>query len=343
MVRNVKCQVEVKIMIDRRAFLKSLAGLTTGILLSSGGAEGQDANTSSDRLGDLLPMRMFGRTNEKVTMLGVGGWHIGEMSESEAEKTIETALAGGVRFFDSAASYQAGGSEERLGKLLIPKYRDDIFLMTKTTARDASTARKHLEGSLKRLKTEQVDLWQVHAVRNPEDVDERISNGVFEVMIEAKKSGKARYIGFTGHTSPTAHQRVLSQSDIFDACQLPVNVTDVSYNSFIEGVIPSLVEKNIGIIGMKSLANGGFFGGSRHGKHGANPRVVPNRVTIEDAIRFVWSFPISTLVTGPDNAAQMQEKIDIAKTFSGMKENERNQLVEKVADMAGTTVEFYKA
>ncbi len=330
-------------MIDRRAFLKSLAGLTTGILLSSGGAEGQDTEPSSDRLGTLLPMRKFGRTGETVTMLGVGGWHIGEMTEKEAQKTIDTALAGGVRFFDSAESYQQGGSEKRLGKLLIPKYRDDIFLMTKTVARDAATARKHLEGSLKRLNTEQVDLWQVHAVRNPEDVDERIENGVFDVMIEAKKSGKARYIGFTGHTSPSAHQRVLSQSDIFDACQLPVNIADISYESFIEGVIPALVEKNIGVIGMKSLANGGFFGGSRHGKHGTNPRVVPNRVSIEEAINFVWSFPVSTLVTGPDNAAQMQEKIDIAKTFTEMKEVERNKLVEKVADMAGTTVEFYKA
>lgn len=330
-------------MIDRRAFLKSLAGLTTGILLSSTSAEGQDAKPSSDRLGTLLPLRKLGRTDESVTMLGLGGWHIGEMDEKEAQKTLDIALEGGLRFFDSAESYQDGGSETRLGKLLIPKYRDDIFLMTKTTARDAATARKHLEDSLKRLKTEQVDLWQVHAVRNPDDVDERIDGGIFDVMVEAKESGKTRYIGFTGHTSPTAHQRVLNKSDIFDACQLPVNLTDVSYESFIDGVIPTLVERNIGVIGMKSLANGGFFGGSRHGKHGPNPRVVPNRVTIQEAIRFVWSFPVSTLVTGPDNAEQLQEKIDIAKRFSGMKQDERDQLIEKVADMAGRTVEFYKA
>ncbi len=330
-------------MIDRRAFLKSLAGLTTGILLSSANAEGQDAKPSSDRLGTLLPMRKFGRTDEAVTILGVGGWHIGEMAEKEAQNTIETALEGGVRFFDSAESYQAGKSEQRLGKLLVPKYRDDIFLMTKTTARDAVTARKHLEGSLKRLKTDQLDLWQVHAVRNPEDVDARIENGIFDVMAEAKESGKTRFIGFTGHTSPSAHQRVLEKSDIFDACQLPVNIADMNYASFIEGVVPTLVKQNIGVIGMKSLANGGFFGGSKHGKHGPNPRVVPNRVSISEAIRFVWSFPVSTLVTGPDDVAQMQEKIDIAKAYSGMGETERNKLIEKVADMAGTTVEFYKA
>lgn len=330
-------------MIDRRAFLKSLAGLTTGILLSSTGAEGQETNPSSDRLGKLLPRRKFGRTGEVVTILGVGGWHIGEMAEKEAQKTIETALEGGVRFFDSAESYQAGGSERRLGKLLVPKYRDDVFLMTKTTARDAATARKHLEDSLTRLNTEQLDLWQVHAVRNPEDVDGRIDNGIFDVMTEAKESGKTRFIGFTGHTSPSAHLRVLEKSDIFDACQLPVNLTDMSYESFIEGIIPTLVKRRIGVIGMKSLANGGFFGGTKHGKHGPNPRIVPNRVSVSEAIRFVWSFPVSTLVTGPDNAEQMQEKIDIAKAFSGMDDTERNKLIEKVADMAGTTVEFYKA
>ena len=329
-------------MIDRRGFLKSMASLTTGILLSSACAEGGEEESASDRLGTLLPTRKFGRTGEAVTMLGVGGWHIGEMSEAEAQKTIETALEGGVRFFDSAESYQSGGSESRLGKLLVPKYRDDVFLMTKTTARNATDAWKHLEGSLTRLNTDQLDLWQMHSVQNPADVDERVDNGILDVMLEAKATGKTRYIGFTGHTSPGAHERVLERTDIFDTCQLAVNLTDVSYESFIERVVPVLVERNIGVIGMKALANGGFFGGARHGKHGPNPKVVPDRVSISEAIRFVWSLPVSTLVTGPDDAKQMQEKIDIAKTFTGMNDDERNELIEKVEDMAGTTVEFYK-
>ena len=330
-------------MIDRRAFLKSLAGLTTGILLSSACAEGDEENTTTDRLGALLPTRRFGRTDEAVTMLGVGGWHIGDMTEAEAQKTIETALEGGVRFFDTAEGYQTGGSESRLGKLLVPKYRDDVFLMTKTRARNANEAWEHLEGSLSRLNTDRLDLWQVHAVRNPADVDERIENGVLDVMIEAKEAGKTRYIGFTGHSSPAAHQRVLEKTDIFDACQLSMNLVDVSYESFIEKVVPTLVERNIGVIGMKALANGGFFGGSQHGRHGTNPKVVPDRVSISEAIRFVWALPVSTLVTGPDNADQMQEKIDIAKKFTGMADDERHRLIDKVADMAGTTVEFYKA
>ena len=330
-------------MIDRRAFLKSLAGLTTGVLLSSACAEDAEENGTSDRLGALLPTRRFGRTGEAVTMLGVGGWHIGDMTEAEAQKTIETALEGGVRFFDTAEGYQTGGSESRLGKLLVPKYRDDVFLMTKTRARDANEAWEHLEGSLSRLNTDRLDLWQVHAVRNPADVDERIENGVLDVMIEAKETGKTRYIGFTGHSSPAAHQRVLEKTDIFDACQLSMNLVDVNYESFIEKVVPTLVERNIGVIGMKALANGGFFGGSQHGRHGTNPKVVPDRVSISEAIRFVWALPVSTLVTGPDNADQMQEKIDIAKKFTGMEDDERHRLIDKVADMAGTTVEFYKA
>ena len=329
-------------MIDRRAFLKSMASLTTGVLLSSACAEGGEEEIASDRLGTLLPTRRFGRTGEAVTMLGVGGWHIGEMSEAEAQKTIETALEGGVRFFDSAESYQAGGSERRLGKLLVPKYRDDVFLMTKTTARNATKAWEHLEGSLTRLNTDQLDLWQMHSVQNPADVDDRIDNGILDVMLEAKATGKTRYIGFTGHTSPAAHERVLEQTDIFDTCQLAMNLVDVSYESFIERVVPTLIERNIGVIGMKALANGGFFGGSQHGKHGSNSKVVPNRVSVSEAIRFVWSLPVSTLVTGPDNAKQMQEKIDIAKTFTGMDDDERQVLIEKVEDMAGTTVEFYK-
>lgn len=329
-------------MIDRRAFLKSMASLTTGVLLSSACAEGGEEETASDRLGTLLPTRRFGRTGEAVTMLGVGGWHIGEMSEVEAQKTIEIALEGGVRFFDSAESYQAGGSERRLGKLLVPKYRDDVFLMTKTTARNATKAWEHLEGSLTRLNTDQLDLWQMHSVQNPADVDDRIDNGILDVMLEAKATGKTRYIGFTGHTSPAAHERVLEQTDIFDTCQLAMNLVDVSYESFIERVVPTLIERNIGVIGMKALANGGFFGGSQHGKHGTNSKVVPNRVSVSEAVRFVWSLPVSTLVTGPDNAKQMQEKIDIAKTFTGMDDDERQVLIEKVEDMAGTTVEFYK-
>ena len=328
-------------MMERRSLLKWLAGFTAGILLCSQ-TNAQNKKLKSDRLGELLPLRTLGRTGEAVTMLGVGGWHLGELSERDAQASIEIALQGGVRFFDTAEMYQSGGSETRMGKLLIPKYRDVIYLMTKTTARNAQNARRHLEDSLRRLNTDYLDLWQVHAVKNPNDVDERITNGVFEVMAEAKESGKVRHIGFTGHHQPEAHLRVLEKSDIFDTCQMPINLADPSYSSFIKQVMPKLVERNIGVLAMKSLANGGFFGGSAHGQHGDNPKIVPNRVSIAEAVSFTWSLPVSVLITGFNNPQQMQEKIALANSFVAVDEQQRQDLIDKVADLAGRRVEFYK-
>ena len=124
---------------------------------------------------------------------------------------------------------------------------------------------------------------------------------------------------------------------------MPVNVADLSYKSFVREILPKLIDRGIGILAMKTLANGGFFGGSEHGEHGNRPKVVPNRISIAEAINFVWSFPISTLISGPDDATQMQEKIDLAESFSVMDESTRQTLVEQVADIAGQNVEFYKA
>ena len=327
-------------MKDRREFLKYLAGLTASLVIPTDGFASQ---TPSDQLGALLPQRLLGGTGEKVTMLGLGGWHIGRMSESEAQKTLDVALEGGLRFFDSAESYQAGGSERRLGKLLVPKYRDKVFIMTKSTATTAAGVRRHLEDSLRRLNTDYLDLWQVHAVTSARDVDNRIANEVFEVMQEAKASGKTRYIGFTGHSNPQAHAQVLRRSKIFDTCQMPVNIADPTYNSFIKNILPQLVERQIGVLAMKTLANGGFFGGSRHGQHGGKPKIIPDRVSIKEALHFVWSLPVSVLITGPDNAQQMQEKIDLARSYTNMEEEQRQRLIDKVADLAQKgSVEYYK-
>lgn len=332
-------------MINRRNFLKSLAALTAGLLMPACGQKLSTDNekSSGDILGELLPTRVLGRTGEAVTMLGLGGWHIGRMNKRDAQATIEAALEGGVRFFDTAETYQSGESERYLGEFLTPEYRDAVYIMTKSTAKDANTALKHLEGSLRRMKTDYLDLWQVHALKSPEDTDERVQNGVFDVMMEAKKSGKTRHIGFTGHTMPSSHLRVLEKTDIFDTCQMPVNLADPSYESFIEKVMPQLVERKIGVLAMKTLANGGFFGGSQHGQHGNKPIVVPNVVSIREALHFAWSLPVSVLITGPDNPEHMKEKITLARSFIGMDEAERQALVAKVADMAGRDVEFYKA
>lgn len=330
-------------MSKRRNFLKTLATLTAGMMVPYENLKGK-LLTPSDRLGDLLPQRMLGRTGEKVTMLGVGGGHIGKSDDRTAQEIFEAAIEGGVRFFDNAESYAAGGAEVKMGKYLVPKYRDVSFIMTKTTARTGKQAQEHLEASLRRMKTDYVDLWQIHAITDPQDVDRRIDNGVLEVVRKAKESGKARYIGFTGHSSFKAHQRMLEKTDILETCQMPINCFDPSYKSFIKNVLPTLTERNIGVIAMKTLSNGGFFGGTRHFYGGDNPRLVPKVVSIEEALHFAWSLPISVLVTGPDHADMMREKIEVAKSFQSMNETARLALIDRVAKAGydGTKVEFYK-
>ena len=213
-------------------------------------------------MGKFYPKGKLGKTGEYVTMLGTGGYHIGWTTERDAQEVIEAALEGGVRFFDTAESYSDGRSEERYGKYLTPKYRDLIFLMTKSTGQDAKTVQEHLEGSLRRLKVDHVDLYQVHSIRTPEDVDNRIANGVLDVLQKAKQDGKIRHIGFTGHQNPYAHAHMLERtkdSDIFDAVLMPVNVLDPSYFSFTENVLPKALDREPGVLAIKSLADGRFL------------------------------------------------------------------------------------
>ena len=265
------------------------------------------------------------------------------MSEREAQMTIEVALGGGVRFFDTADAYHAGGRERRLGQFLVPNYRDDVYIMTKTTAPDAAGAQEHLENSLRRLRTDYLDLWQMHAIESLADVDNRINNGVLEVLTKAKETGKVRHIGFTGHTRPAAHQRMLEKTDVLDTCQMPVNLADPLYESFIEGVLPTLVKRKIGVLAMKTLSGGRFVGRTHSGAPGKNPRLVPDRVSLQEAIHFVWSFPVSVLITGSHSSAQMKEMIDLARSFTPMGATERSALIEKIADLTGRKVEAYKA
>ncbi|WP_375582582.1 aldo/keto reductase [Cyclobacterium xiamenense] len=335
---------------DRRSFIKTLAGLTAGIMLpmqvpglKAGALEGKETKARvTDRWGELLPQRKFGNTGEAVTMLGLGGAHIARMPETEAERTIERAIEGGIRFFDNAESYGNGRGEERYGKYLSPKYRDVAFIQSKSTARDGKTAQAHLEGTLRRLKTDYLDLWLIHAVTSPSDVDGRISNGVLDVVQQAKESGKVRYIGFSGHSDFNAHLRMLERTDVLQACQMPINAFDPNYKSFITNVMPRLVEKKMAPMAMKTLANGGFFGGTSHFNHGDKPKIIPHALSVEEAVHFSWSLPISVLITGADNADMLTEKINFAKSFTAFDAAKRDQLVEKVAGFDGRLVEYYK-
>lgn len=296
---------------------------------------------------ELLPLRKLGKTGKSVTMLGVGGFHIHWTSEKEAREVIDTALENGVNFFDTAENYGPNVSEIRYGRFLTPKYRDQIFLMTKSQAKDAKTAREHLEGSLRRMKTDYLDLWQVHSLFTPEDVDERFANGVIDVFQEAKESGKVRFIGFTGHQNPYAHLRMLERTadrNFWDAAQMPVNPLDAaSDHSFTNLVMPKLLERNIGILAMKTLADGRFFAKKNHYDIRTDTPIIPDRFSVTDAMNFAWSLPISTLITGAENTEFLAEKIRLAKQFTQLDEAGRDELIDRVSDLERYgKFEYYK-
>ena len=320
-----------------------LTGYPKTDLVTTGTPAVQSATPARDRLGELLPQRRLGKTGQNVTMLGLGGAHIARMDKAEAQRTIEAALEGGIRFFDNAEMYGSGEGERRYGEFLSPDYRDVAFIMTKTTARDAQRAQQHLEDSLRRLNTDYLDLWQIHAIRSPEDVTGRLADGVLEVVRRAKAEGKVRHIGFTGHTDYHAHLEMLARTEVLETCQMPINAFDPNYKSFINNVLPRLVERNVAPLAMKTLANGGFFGGTRHFQGGDKPRIVPHVLSIREALHFVWSLPVSVLITGADHADMLREKIELARSFTAYTEEERQALVERVADFDGSSVEYYKA
>ncbi|HEX7584844.1 MAG TPA: aldo/keto reductase [Prolixibacteraceae bacterium] len=330
-------------MANRRTFLKSLAGATAGLTLIGAAQAGKDY---TDRLGVVLPKRKLGRTNEYVTMLGTGGYHVGWTTERDAQEVIEAALEGGIRFFDTAESYADGSSEIRYGKYLTPKYRDLIFLTSKSTGGDAKTVREHLEGSLRRLKTDHLDLYQVHAIATPEDVDSRIQLGVLDVLLKARQDGKIRYLGFTGHQNPFAHARMLErtkESDIFDTVLMPVNVLDQTYFSFTQNIMPKVLERNMGILAIKSLADGRFFAKKEQADWISDDPLIPNYLSIKEAMHFVWSLPVSVIISGNENATFMREKIALARSFSKLTEAQKAALIDKVKNIALTgKIEYYK-
>ncbi|MGC6456345.1 MAG: aldo/keto reductase [Coraliomargaritaceae bacterium] len=331
--------------IHRRDFLKTLA--VSGAALGVNGMTAQAEQ--SDALGKQLPLRPLGNTGESITMIGLGGYHIGLAEEKVAAATIESALEEGVRFFDTAEEYQKGESEKRYGRYLIPKYRDDIFLMTKSYSLNGRTTRKHLEESLRRLGTEQLDLWQIHSIQSIQDVDNRIRNGVIEELVKAKEEGKVRHIGFTGHSSPPAHKYLMEKyGDLFACSQMAINPIDVTAKeSFVADVLPELQRHNSGVLAMKSLADGRFFDRKMWRNTvvwESDDPVVPNYLSITDCTNFALSLPVSTLIVGADNPKYLREKTKIAREHKKLTESDRTLLIDKVAAFAEAgKVEYYKA
>ncbi len=331
-------------LMNRRNFLRnvSVAGLTLALPPSL-------LKAAPDKIGNVLPKRLLGKTGESVTILGLGGFHIGWTTLELAQATIEAALEAGVRFFDTAESYGPGTSEERYGTYLTPKYRDEIFLMTKSTAESAALAQTQLEDSLRRLKTDRIDLWQIHALQSPEDVEKRLSAGVLDVALKARDKGLVRHLGFTGHSSPYAHLRMIELAgDAFAACQFPVNPVDaVSKHSFINQVIPAAEKAGYGILAMKTLADGRFFSEKQVNTKvtwTTDDPIVPGHLSLEDCVHFALAQPVSVLITGAEKPEFLKDKVAIIERFRKLSNEDLSNLANRVQAFAGAgQVEYYKS
>ncbi len=311
---------------NRRLFLK---GATAAGLVAKFGNFASAAGTALP-----MPRRTLGHTSEQVSMIGLGGYHLGHPSEAEAIRIVRTALDNGMNFLDNCWDYNNGESEVRMGKALRDGYRQKAFLMTKIDGRDAKTAARQIDESLKRLQTDHVDVLQFHEVIRMND-PERIfaAGGGMEAALKAKKDGKVRYIGFTGHKSPQIHKHMLDVADqhkfVFDTVQMPLNVMDEHYDSFQQVVLPILLQKNIGVLGMKPM--------------GDHIILTSGKVTAVECLSYALSLPTSVVITGCDSMQILQQALDLGRSFKPLSEKERAALLSKTAEVAKNgQYELYK-
>jgi predicted aldo/keto reductase-like oxidoreductase len=311
---------------DRRNFLKTAAA---GTLMTSLNHQFAYAAAGS------FPTRTLGRTGEKVSIVGLGGYHVGMQSdEQESIRIIRTALDGGINFLDNCWDYNGGESEVRMGKALRDGYRQKAFLMTKIDGRTKKAAAQQIEESLRRLQTDRIDLLQFHEVIRDEDPDRIFAQGGgMEAAVEAKKQGKIRYIGFTGHKSPDIHLKMLKTATAhqftFDTVQMPLNVMDAHYNSFEKKVLPVLLKENIGVLGMKSM--------------GDKIILKSNTATPVECLHYAMNLPTSVVITGCDSLKILQQALDAARSFKPMSQSEVATLLAKTAPAAAKgEYELYK-
>jgi predicted aldo/keto reductase-like oxidoreductase len=270
-----------------------------------------------------LPLRALGRSGEHVSLLGVGGFHLGlAESEAEAVRIVRTALDEGVTFLDNCWDYHGGESERRMGKALADGWRGRAFLMTKIDGRDRETAARQIDESLRRLRTDRVDLMQIHEVIRASDPGRCFApGGAIEALVDARASGKLRYIGFTGHKSPMWHLEMLRSADrhgfAFDAVQMPLNVLDAHFDSFERSVLPVLRSKGIGAIGMKPLGEG---------------RIVQQGIaTAEECLRYAMSLPVSVVVTGCESVERLEQALRVARAFRPLEPGEVDAILSRTA------------
>jgi aryl-alcohol dehydrogenase-like predicted oxidoreductase len=271
-----------------------------------------------------ISRRPFGRHSDQVSIIGLGGYHLGKAKTvTEAVKIVHAAIDAGINFLDNAWEYHDGESERRMGRAIRDR-RDRVFLMTKvcTHGRDAKVARRQLDESLRRLQTDYLDLWQIHECVYHNDPERHFAKGgVVEALEQAKAQGKVRYIGFTGHKDPQIHLRMLASGFPFDACQLPLNGFDAAFRSFQTQVLPELAQHGIAAIGMKSL--------------GGDGRVIRKKAaSVKDALRYAMSLPVCTTVSGIDSMRVLRQNLAIARDFVPMSARQRAAYERSLADTA---------
>jgi len=316
---------------SRRNFVKGSAAVTASLVTTAKLASADTAGVvksagsmPSPSSADSVAHRPLGKTGASVSIIGVGGYHLGSTKDqTEANELVSRAIDAGINFFDNAWDYHDGLSEERLGAALKGK-RDQAFVMTKvcTHGRSKEVAMKQLEESLRRLQTDHLDLWQIHEVIYYNDPDLIFApNGVAEALIAAKQQGKVRFVGFTGHKSPNIHLKMLSHEFAFDTIQMPLNCLDATFHSFEQNVLPEATRRGIAVLGMKSMGGSGEL-------------ISSGVATPDEALRYAMSLPVATTISGMDSMEVLEQNLAIARNFQPMAVDEMQKLRDRAREMA---------
>jgi predicted aldo/keto reductase-like oxidoreductase len=312
---------------EGRSFLKFLGAIGAGTALAAKGQQTSQTGVRTptlSRSSQTLPVRDLGRTGVQISALGCGGHHLGEIKDlDEAVRLVQEAVDGGITFFDNCWEYWNGKSENILGRGLKGR-RDKVFLMTKvcTHGRSKRLAMQMLEQSLKRLDTDHLDLWQIHGVVYDNDPELAYAkDGVLEALDEAKRQGKTRFVGFTGHKDPAIHLKMIEKGYPFDTVQMPLNPFDANFFSFETQVLPEANRRGIAVLGMKSMG-------------GTAEAVKKGVVKAEELLRYAMSLPVATTICGMDSLALLHKNLEIARNFKPMIESELNGLRSRCAALA---------
>jgi predicted aldo/keto reductase-like oxidoreductase len=316
---------------DRRQVLELIgSGLVAGACADKKATERSAKAPTEEEMtpaeGSAMPKRVLGRTGEEVSLIGLGGYHIGTQSdEAESIAIIRRAMDSGVTFLDNCWDYNGGQSEIRMGKALQGGYRQRAFLMTKVDGRSARAAAEQLEQSRKRLQTEVIDLVQIHEIIRPSDPERCFApGGTLEALLAAQRERKIRYIGFTGHKDPAYHLAMIdagiARGFTFDAVQMPLNVMDPHYKSFEKKVLPVLLEQGIGVLGMKALGSGDIL----------ESKVV----TPVECLQYAMNLPTSVVITGCDSMEILEQALSTARRFKPLKPAQVEALLARTAPLA---------